>query len=100
MQLTRKRTKHINAENTLEGTVPQNVDKIIYLGVTITENLNWNTLVSNVCTKASRTFDFLRRNLNPCPQDVKETAYKELVCPILEKVVLFGIQKVLFFTRN
>ena len=27
---------------------------------------------------------FLRRNLSPCPQDVKETAYKGLVRPILE----------------
>ena len=27
---------------------------------------------------------FLRRNLSSCPQDVKETAYKGLVRPILE----------------
>ena len=48
------------------------------------QNLKWNTHVSNVCTKANRTLGFLRRNLSSCPQDVKETAYKGLVRPIME----------------
>ena len=38
MQLTRKLTKRINADYTSEGTVPQNVDKIKYLGESITED--------------------------------------------------------------
>ena len=45
MQLTRKWTRKTNAGYTLEGTVLQNVDKIKYLGVTITEDLKWNTHV-------------------------------------------------------
>ena len=40
--------------------------------------------VSNICTKAYRNFCFNRRNVYPCPQDVKETAYKGLVHPVLE----------------
>ena len=60
------------------------MDNIKYLGVTISKDLKWNTHVSNVCTKANRTLGFLRRNLSSCPQDVKETAYKGLVRPILE----------------
>ena len=52
--------------------------------MTISRDLNWNTHVSNVCTKANRTLGFLRRNLLSCPQDVKETAYKGLVRPVLE----------------
>ena len=47
-----------------------------YLGVTITEDLRWNTHVS---TKANR----IRRNLYPCSQDAKEAAYKGLVRPVL-----------------
>ena len=47
-------------------------------------DLRWNTHVSNVCTKENRTLGFLRRNLSSCPQDVKETAYKGLVRPVLE----------------
>ena len=54
------------------------------LGVTIANDLKWNTHVSNICTKANRTLGFLRRNLAACPRDVKESAYKGLVRTILE----------------
>ena len=84
MQLTRKRIKKIHASYTLEGTNLENVESIKYLGVTITSDLRWNTHVSNVCTKANRTLGFLRRNLYSCPQEVKEAAYKGLVCPVLD----------------
>ena len=60
------------------------MDNIKYLGVTISKDLKWNTHVSNVCTNANKTLGFLRRILSPCPKDVKETAYKGLVLPILE----------------
>ena len=60
------------------------MDNIKYFGVTVTKELKWNTHVRNVCTKANRTFGFLRRNLSSCPQDVKQTAYKGLVRPTLE----------------
>ena len=50
----------------------------------ITNDLRWNTHVSNVCTKANRTLGFLRRSLYSCPQEVKEAAYKGLVRPVLD----------------
>ena len=86
MQLTRKRIKKIHASYTLEGTDLENVESIKYLGVTITSDLRWNTHVSNVCTKANRTLEFLRRNLYSCPQEVhvKEAAYKGLVRQVLD----------------
>ena len=84
MQLTNKRSSKIQASYTLEGTVVENVESIKYLGVTITNDLKWNTHISNVCTKANRTLRFLRRNLYSCPPDVKEAAYKGLVRPVLE----------------
>ena len=80
MQLTRKRIKKIHGSYTLEGTDLENVESIIYLGVTIRSD----THVSNVCTKANRTLGFLRRNLHSCPQEVKEAAYKGLVHPVLD----------------
>ena len=83
MQLTKKQNK-IQASYTLEDTVLENVESIKYLGVTITSDLKWNSHIRNVCTKANRTLGFLRRNLLCCPQDVKESAYKSLVRPILE----------------
>ena len=73
-----------DASYTLEGTDLENVESIKYLGVTITNDLRWNTHASNVCTKANRTLGFLRRNLYSCLQEVKEAAYKGLVHPVLD----------------
>ena len=55
MQLTRKHLDKIQASYTLEGTVLENVDNIKYLGITITNDLKWNTHINNICTKANRT---------------------------------------------
>ena len=80
MQVTRKRINKIHASYTLDGAD----QSIKHLAVTITSDLRWNTHVSNVCTKAIRTLGFLRRNLHSWPKEVKETAYKGLVHPILD----------------
>ena len=84
MQLTNKTLNKIQASYTLECAVLENVDSIKYLGVTITNDLRWNTHISNICTKANRTLGFLRRTLFSCPQNMKEAAYKSMVRPILE----------------
>ena len=84
MQITRKQIERITVSCTLEGKVLDNVEKIKCLGIIITNDLKWNTHVSNICTKANRTIGFLRRNLAACPQDVKKSAYKALVRPVLE----------------
>ena len=84
MQITRKRIKKIHAPYTLEGMVLENVESIKYLGVTITNDLRWNTCQQYIYTKANRTLGSPRRNLYACPQEVKAAAYKGLVCPVLE----------------
>ena len=40
--------------------------------------------ISNICTNANRTRGFLGELFFPAPQDVKEAAYKGMVCPILD----------------
>ena len=100
MQLTNKRINKIEASYTLEGTVLENVDSIKYLGVTITNDLKWNTHINNICTKANRTLGFLRRNLFSCPQDVKEAAYKDWCAQSWNMEVLFGILKLNASRRN
>ena len=53
----------IQASNTLEGTVLENVESIKYLGVILTSDLKWNSHIRNVCSKANRTVGFLGRSL-------------------------------------
>ncbi len=55
-----------------------------YLGVEISEDLNWDHHVNIITTKANKTLGFIRRNLTRCPQDIREQAYKTLVRPNLE----------------
>ena len=84
MPFTRKQTDQEDYYSyTLEETVPYNVEKIKYFGITITNDLKRYTYVGNICTKPNRTLGFLRRNLAACPQDVKKSAYKRLVRPVL-----------------
>jgi hypothetical protein len=44
--------------------VLESVDKAKYLGVTISEDLKWESHINNICGKANKTRGFLRRNLN------------------------------------
>ena len=83
-QIIRKRTNKIEASYTLESTVLKNVDSIEYLKVTLTHDSKWNIHISNMCTTENSSLGFLRWYLYQCPQDVKEAAYRGLVCPILE----------------
>ena len=55
-----------------------------YLGIIITDNLDWGQHVSDVSTKATQTLGFLCRNLALAPRETKDMAYKTLVHPKLE----------------
>ena len=48
VQLTQNLTNKIQASYTFEGTVLENVESIKYLGVTITNDLKWNTHIINI----------------------------------------------------
>jgi hypothetical protein len=62
----------------------ESVDKAKYLGVTISDDLKWESHINNICGKANKTLGFLRRNLNIGSTSVKERVYKSLVRPSLE----------------
>jgi hypothetical protein len=68
----------------LHGHVLKVVDKAKYLGVTISEDLKWESHINNICGKANKTLGFLCCNLNIGSTSVKEQAYKSLVRPSLE----------------
>ena len=55
-----------------------------YLGLTITDDLDWGQHISEISSKATKNLGFLRRNLAFAPRHTKEVAYKTLVRPKLE----------------
>ena len=55
-----------------------------YLGVTITKDLSWNDHVQQITTTANRSLFFVMRNLYQCPLNIKVSAYKALVRPLVE----------------
>ncbi|KAK6188521.1 hypothetical protein SNE40_004681 [Patella caerulea] len=68
----------------LDNTILQQVNANPYLGLNISENLTWETHISNICKKANSTLGFLKRNLKHCPQDCRKLAYISLVRSTLE----------------
>ena len=69
---------------TLCGVELEQVEKITYLGITLTSKLKWDQHVSSVSSKASKVLGVVRRNLHIYPRLVREMAYKTLVRPTLE----------------
>ena len=66
------------------GQQIQSVQSHCYLGVQISNTLNWTTQCNSVAKKAQQTLGVIRRNLNKCPTHIKCIAYTTLVRPILE----------------
>ena len=76
--------KQIRYSYSLHNQTLEQVTSAKYLGITITDNLDWGQHVSDVSDKATQTLDFLRRNLALAPRETKAMAYKTLVRPKLE----------------
>jgi hypothetical protein len=55
-----------------------------YLGIELSEDMNWDPHISKATSKANKTLGFLRRNLNKYPQNIKESACKSFVRPHLK----------------
>ena len=62
----------------------ENVQSAKYLGITITDNMDWGQHVSEISSKATKTLGFLRKSLAFAPRSTKEVAYKTLVRSKLE----------------
>ena len=83
LHVTRKQNPLLGSY-TLHGQTLKSVHEAKYLGVTITDDLRWNSHVTTTVDKANRALGFLRRNLKIGSKSIKERAYKALVRPILE----------------
>ena len=61
------------------GTPLQHVSEAKYLGVTLSNDLQWNKHIQSLSSKASSTLGLLRRNLHGCPTKLREQAYVSLI---------------------
>ena len=66
------------------GQTLKPVENHPYLGIILSESLNWKSHVLDVKNKANRTLGFVKRNLYMCPERVKAQAYISLVRPKME----------------
>ena len=79
MRVTRhQHHKQILFDYSLHNQTLENVQSARYLGISISDNLDWGQHISEISSKATRTLGFLRRNLAFAPRSTKEVAYKTL----------------------
>ena len=83
MRVTRKKTVK-KYPYTLHGQVLVDESETKYLGVTLTDNMSWNTHIEQTAAKANKKLGFVKRNLKVNNPEVKSLAYKTLVRPNLE----------------
>ena len=63
----------------LSGQLLGEVEDTKYLGVTLSDNLDWSKHITTITTKANARLSFIKRNLKDCPKTLKELAYFSLV---------------------
>ena len=83
LRITKKRIP-VRKAYILNNTELSDVTHHPYLGIELNNKLTWEHHINTIKAKANRCLGFLRRNLNKCPENVKQTAYKALVRPHLE----------------
>ena len=76
--------KPINANYSLHGHVLETVTRVSYLGVDISSGLSWRSHIDRVTGSATKTLNFVRRNVKIKHPGVREMAYSTLVRPQLE----------------
>ena len=68
----------------LTGQVLGEVMVAKYLGVTLSNDLEWSKHIETMTNKANSKPSFLRRNLKGCPEKLKQTAYFSLFRSFME----------------
>ena len=76
--------RKIDFQYTMKGETLENVSLTPYLGVCLSETLEWEVHINKIMSKANSTMGFLRRSLKACPPKLRETAYFSLVESCLE----------------
>lgn len=81
--ITRKKNV-LDFQYRMGSAILTNVSSFRYLGVVISNDLNWRSNVENVCYSSYKKLCFLRVKLRNATKDVKLMAYKTFIRPVLE----------------
>ena len=76
-----------NQQAILQGDQDQRLqvtDSVKYLGMTLSDDLQWEKHTQAAAAKASHTLGFLRRNLRYGSKQVQSTTYKSMIRPTME----------------
>ena len=84
MRVTRSAAKQILFDSSLHNQTLENVQSAKYLGITLSDNMDWGQHISEISSNATKTLGFLCRNVAFAPKSTKEVACKTLVRPKLE----------------
>ena len=68
----------------LHGQVLEKTRTNKYLGVHLSNTMEWTTHIEHTAAKGHRTVGFLRRNFSSCSTEAKAATYTTMVRPILE----------------
>jgi hypothetical protein len=69
---------------TFEGTDIKLVTHHCHLGINLVSSLTWHYHINNICTKAHKVINMLKRIRHLVPRSSIECAYRTLALPILE----------------
>ena len=83
IQITRAR-KPLQTNYKLHGQTLEITPHAKYLGITITNKLDWTSHIDNITNKANRSLGFIRRNIKTKHQKTRQVAYNTLVRPQVE----------------
>ena len=92
MRVTRHPTdKHTQFDYTLHQQRLKEVQSTKYLGITISDDLDWGQHISEISSKATKTLGFLRRNLAFAPSALRKLHTKHWFVLSSSMQHLFGI---------
>ena len=76
--------KQIHFDYSIHQQKLEHVQSANYLGINISDDLDWSQHISEISCKATKTLGFLQCNLALAPRNTKEGAYNTLIRPRLE----------------
>ena len=81
--VTRDRTP-VPSESLLHGHILESIGGSKYLGVEISDNPSFDNHIWKICTSASRSLGFIKRNIRTKSPATREMTYRTLVRPSAE----------------